>query len=145
MTSSGLPSGGSGYLWVIQQPDSSATSGLSMKFTAAESFSFGGVGRINSNGTVSGAINTTINTASGLVLCTLDSVYAGYTVEWLVYGVANSPYWSWTTGGIIYLSTNGTMTQTVPTGTDVAVQILGIALSPTKIFFNPQLVQVELA
>jgi hypothetical protein len=46
--------------------------------------------------------------------------------------------WNWTVGAPVYLSaTQGTMTQTAPTGADDAVIILGFALSADTILFNP--------
>lgn len=55
--------------------------------------------------------------------------------------------WSWTPGGLLYLSvtTAGAMTQTVPTGSGQCVVVLGVALSATTIYFNPNLVIVEIA
>lgn len=53
--------------------------------------------------------------------------------------------WNWTVGGLIYLdtATAGGATQTAPSGTDDVVQILGVATHADRMYFNPQLVQVE--
>ena len=55
--------------------------------------------------------------------------------------------WTWTPGGFVYLSaaTAGAITQTAPSSTNNAVVILGVAFSATVIYFNPQLVIVEVA
>jgi len=47
--------------------------------------------------------------------------------------------WNWTVGGVLYLdtATPGGMTQTVPSGTDDAVKIVGHAVSADVIYFNP--------
>jgi hypothetical protein len=46
--------------------------------------------------------------------------------------------WNWTVGTPVYLSaTQGTMTQTAPTGADDVVIILGFALSADTILFSP--------
>jgi len=36
------------------------------------------------------------------------------------------------------------MTQTVPSGTNIVAQILGVAVGSNRMFFNPCLVQVEM-
>lgn len=48
--------------------------------------------------------------------------------------------WNWTVGGVLYLdtATPGGMTQTVPSGTDDVVKILGYAVSADVIYFNPE-------
>jgi hypothetical protein len=54
--------------------------------------------------------------------------------------------WSWATlGQPVYLSaaTPGAITQTPPAGADDVIQIIGIAITATVIYFNPCLVQVE--
>lgn len=55
--------------------------------------------------------------------------------------------WSWTAGGVLYLSvtTAGGMTQTAPSSTGQCVTVLGVALSSTVVYFDPQLVIVEIA
>ncbi len=47
--------------------------------------------------------------------------------------------WNWTVGGVLYLdtSTAGGLTQTVPSGTDDVVKIVGHAVSADVIYFNP--------
>jgi hypothetical protein len=67
----------------------------------------------------------------------------------LFHGIGRYDTWAWTVGGVVYLSTTGTsgntLTQTAPTGTGKVVQILGIATHADRIYFYPQLVQMELA
>jgi hypothetical protein len=62
-------------------------------------------------------------------------------------GFVRNDSWNWTVGGWIYLSTNGTtgntLTQTAPSGTDEVVQILGVATHADRIWFAPQLIQIE--
>ena len=47
--------------------------------------------------------------------------------------------WNWTVGGVLYLdtATAGGLTQTVPSGTDDVVKIVGHAVSADVIYFNP--------
>lgn len=65
-------------------------------------------------------------------------------------GFLRNDTWNWTLGNgvanYIYASTTtGGMTQTAPTGTGDLVQILGYAVSADVIYFDPQLVMVEVA
>lgn len=60
----------------------------------------------------------------------------------LLFGTYAEDSFTWNVGGnagLIYLATDGTLTQTQPSATDDVVQILGYALSPTRIYFNPNL------
>ena len=67
------------------------------------------------------------------------------TIDVLLSGIITDTGWSWTVGGIIYVNTAGTMTQTAPSGAGDQVQVIGIALSATTIYFNPSPVLVEIA
>jgi hypothetical protein len=58
----------------------------------------------------------------------------------LLFGIMRHDAWTWTVGGVIYLSiTAGAMTQTQPLATDNVIQVLGIATHADRMFFNPQL------
>lgn len=66
-------------------------------------------------------------------------------------GIVRDDSWSWTVGaesGTIFVSTDpstlGGLTQTKPTGTTDRVQVVGYALSATKIYFNPEMITREL-
>ena len=134
-------------LSITTVPTNITTSGIKVTMTANNEFYFGDVGYINGNGTVNLANATTINTASAIVLCA-DSSIATTSGVFLMNGMATNNSWSWATGGIIYLSVNGvvgkTLSQSIPSGTNKAVQVLGIATKSNTIYFNPQLVQIEL-
>jgi hypothetical protein len=121
-------------------------SGLSATFTAHDVQGFGDACRINSTGEMAIADANGIATSSsfGLALESIDHDTPGL---YLLYGFARDSGWSWTVGGLIYLSvvgtTGNTLTQVRPSGTDDVIQILGVAIDVTRIFWNPQLVQVE--
>ena len=52
--------------------------------------------------------------------------------------------WNWTTGSPLYLSeTAGDMTQTVPTTDGAFVQVVGVALEPDVVYFNPSMDIIE--
>ena len=86
-------------------------------------------------------------------MCIDTTVEADAEGNYLLIGFVNNHEWAWTVGGEVYLSLTGTsgnsLTQTSPFDLDPivedrVVQLLGIAKSATSIYFNPQLVQVEL-
>ncbi|MBD80950.1 MAG: hypothetical protein CL840_18680 [Crocinitomicaceae bacterium] len=83
--------------------------------------------------------------AASTMPCVALAVETGTGSKKIVhYGFATNSSWSWTTGGLIYVSTtSGQLTQTPPTGTGDQVQIVGYATSATTIFFNPSYVTVE--
>ena len=62
----------------------------------------------------------------------------------LLHGFIRDASWSWTTGGVLFLSEiAGAMTHTAPTTAGAFVQAVGIALSPTVVFINPSLDIIE--
>lgn len=64
----------------------------------------------------------------------------------LLQGIIRDDSWSWTAGGLLYVSTTaGNLTQTQPSGSGDQVQIIGVALSADVIYFNPCYVLVEIA
>jgi len=68
------------------------------------------------------------------------------TKKVLLRGYFRDDTWTWTVGGLLYLSTtSGAMTQTAPSGTGDQVQVVGYAVSADAIYFNPSLVLVEVA
>ena len=62
----------------------------------------------------------------------------------LLHGFIRDDTWSWTTGGVLFLSeTAGAMTHTATTTSGAFVQAVGIALSPDVVFINPSLDLIE--
>ena len=62
----------------------------------------------------------------------------------LLHGFIRDASWSWTTGGVLFLSeTAGAMTHTAPTTDGAFVQAVGIALEPDVVFINPSLDVIE--
>lgn len=127
-------------------PENTASSGLLVTFTANENQGFGDAIRIASDGDAAIADASVVATSYAIGLC-VTTVTAGNTGTYLLQGFARDDTWNWTVGGPIYLSLNGTtgntLTQTAPSATNEVVQILGIATHADRIYFNPQLVQVE--
>lgn len=80
-------------------------------------------------------------------MCCDASINANSSGNYLLYGIARDDTWTWTVGGLIYITVTGTtgntLSQSAPTGTDDVIQIVGVATHADRMFFNPQLVQVE--
>jgi len=121
--------------------------GITCSLTAAVAVNFGDIGFLDSNGKVALGNANAITTAGCIVMCADSAIAQNASGSWLLHGIAKDNTWTWTVGGLIYLSTTGTtgntLTQTLPSGTDDVIQIVGVALSTTAIYFKPQLVQVE--
>jgi hypothetical protein len=77
----------------------------------------------------------------GMASATINAEASG---SFLLWGFARDDTWTWTPGGLIYLSTTaGAPTQTAPSDTDDVIQILGVATHADRMLFKPELVQVE--
>jgi len=62
----------------------------------------------------------------------------------LLRGFARDDSWTWNTGAQIYVSTNGTLSETAPTTGGYQVQIVALAISSTEIYFNPSPILIEI-
>lgn len=68
------------------------------------------------------------------------------TKKVLLLGYMRHDAWTWTPGGVIFVSgTVGTLTQTAPTTTGQQIQIVGYATHADRMYFNPQLLIGEVA
>lgn len=126
--------------------DHTAT-GIKISLVANENQAFGDVCYINSDGQAQLVDASAIATSSGLVMCIDANISADASGNYLLYGVARDDTWNWTVGGLIYISITGTtentLTQTAPSGTDEVIQIIGVATHADRMIFMPNLVQVE--
>ena len=62
----------------------------------------------------------------------------------LLMGFMRNDDWTWTPGGVIYVSTtSGTLTHTAPTGTGDQVQLVGYATHADRMYFNPMIAMAE--
>lgn len=64
----------------------------------------------------------------------------------LLFGFVRDDDWSFTPGGLLYADTEtaGNLTQVAPSGSGDQVQVVGVAVTGTIIFFNPSPVLVEI-
>jgi hypothetical protein len=110
---------------------------------------FGGAGACTQTRTYywgsGGWVATDANAASssrGLLAIALGSAF---NVGMLIRGYYRFDSWSWTQGDILYLSTSsGIITSTQPTGSTDIVRVVGYALDPRTIYFNPSQDWIEL-
>lgn len=134
---------------VTAAPGSDHTAGgMKITLTANENQAFGDVCRIDSAGEAAIADASAFSTSSALFMC-LDTVTTGNPASYLALGIARDDTWAWTVGGIVYLSTTGTtgntLTQTAPSGAGEIVQVLGVATHADRMYFKPELIQIEVA
>ncbi len=124
-----------------------SVSGLMTTFTAAANLAFGDVCYINSSGQAALVDADAIASSSGLVMCADATISSAASGNFLLHGVARDDTWAWTPGALIYITVTGTtgntLSATAPTGTDDVIQIVGVATHADRMFFSPQLVQVE--
>jgi hypothetical protein len=61
----------------------------------------------------------------------------------LLQGILRDDTFNWTVGGLLYASgTAGPPTQTQPAGVDGVVQVVGVAIAATRLYFNPVLTYI---
>ena len=129
-------------LAVTAAPGSDDTaSGITVDLTAGESVAMGDPVYIKSDGKVWKADADTAGTFPAIGLA-VTTAAANATVTVLLLGFARHDAWAWTVGGIVYLSTSSGLTQTQPSATDNAIQIIGVAPHADRLYVNPQLVWI---
>lgn len=94
--------------------------------------------RSQGDGTVVYADSSSSADAASDLYLTTGAIMTGASDDVVALGVVNEPSWTWVPGPV-YLSTNGTLTQTPPSlaNGDMFIRQVGSALSPTSLFFNP--------
>jgi len=120
-------------------------SGIKAALTAGEILAFGETCYLKSDGKLwkSDADASTTMPVMAMAIAAISADASGY---FLLHGFVRNDSWAWTVGGLIYASTtSGALTQTAPSGTGDQVQVVGIATHADRMYFNPQLVTVEIA
>jgi len=136
-----------GQTWKLQTAylgSDGTKEGLCIPLTVdSNSVGVGGLLYMKSNGNLAEADADSATTVPGVFLA-VDSG-TGSNKRMLVKGIFRLNSWSWTPGQILYASpTAGGITATRPSTTGQQVQVVGIALTSNIIFFDPQLVIVEI-
>jgi hypothetical protein len=112
-------------------------SGITMSMTAGEALVFGNVCYLKSDGKLWKA-NADSSTTMPATFMALETIAVDATGDVLVHGVARDDTWDWTVGGAVYASTtDGGLTQTVPSTTEEYVQVVGLATHADRVLFNP--------
>ncbi len=146
-TGSSGTSGVSGSNTLSASPGNNSYSGPNVVLTAAENLSQWDVVYINGSSQMAKARADVIGTADAIGIASAAITVSTTGTFVLGNSFIQNNSWTWTPGGFVYLSaaTAGAITQTAPSSTNNAVVILGVAFSATVIYFNPQLVIVEVA
>lgn len=138
--------GPTGPLSFTPAPGSNASaSGITASMTVGEAVVFGDILYLGSTGKLYKAKADVIAKASALFMCTDATIAADAAGTVLIIGFVRLDAWTWTPGGLLYLdaSNYGYAVQTAPSSTDQVIQILGQATHADRMFFKPELVQVE--
>ncbi len=125
-----------------------STSGRIVSLTAAAASTIGDVIFINSSGNAQFCKADTIsNCRYALAICADYSIAANASGNWLTNGSIKDDTWSWSVGGLIYVSTSGysgaTLTQSVPAGPNNVIMPVGVALSSSVMYFFGNINSVE--
>lgn len=132
---------------ILSAPGTTQTaSGIKTTLTAGEALAFGNMVYMKNDGKVWKASASALTTTPVIGMC-LNSVSANGSATILLSGRAYNSSWSLGTGGDeIYLTTSaGGFSTSAPSGvTGYVVQVLGVVLSATTIYFNPSLNQTVL-
>jgi hypothetical protein len=77
---------------------------------------------------------------NGPLWMTSTAMESGANGQAVTYGEATEPSWAWAPGETLWLAANGAMTQIVPDASNALfARRVGTALTPTTIFFDPQI------
>jgi len=117
--------------------------GLKTTDTVGENVVFGDLLYMKSDGKYWKADADQASLMPGVVMA-LETILADAAGALLHKGYVRDDTWSWTPGDILYAgNTAGSLQVPAPSGSGDQVQIVGYAVTADIIFFNPQLVMVE--
>jgi hypothetical protein len=111
---------------------------VTVSLTAGETLAFGDPVYVKSDGAVWKADADTSGKFPAIGIAA-GAATATNAVTVLLFGVARNDAWAWTVGGVVYLSTGSALTQTQPTATDNAIQVIGIATAATRLLVKPSI------
>lgn len=118
--------------------------GMVARFTASTNLSGGDVTRLNSSGEMALADATSAATCSTLVAMAIGEITAGQQGKFLLRGFYDIGTFG--TGDVVYVATTpGEITDFKPVASGNIVRVLGYAISPSQIFFDPDKTWIELA
>jgi len=125
-------------------PGNGASSGIIDTLTAGVTVAFGEVCAIAATGKLAKAQADAIANSAAFAMA-LEAKNPDQACRVLLLGIVTNSGLSFTAGNLVYLSaaTAGAITTTAPSGANNVIQLLGVMLSATKMYFMPSLVQVE--
>ena len=130
-------------------PSSDKTyNGTTVTMNVAQTTNFGDACYIGSAGTaVLGNASAIATSGTGMICVSASPVTVGNPAVFLINGILYMTGWTWTVGGIIYLSTTGTtgntLSQSVIGATNNVSQPLGRAWSANVMYWDPTYAMVE--
>lgn len=107
-----------------------------LSYTAAIPISGHRIITINSDGKAIYADSTILSHANKVIGMSTGAAAADSTLSVKIVGEFTEGSWNWTPNQPIYLSTNGLITQTVPTSPSLYSLVIGTAVTSTTIFIN---------
>lgn len=94
----------------------------------------------NAAGELIYADNSDLTHARRVKWLTTGAVVMGEPASLMAFGEIVEPSWAWTPTEPIYLGANGLLTQVAPTTPTAAYLVeVGVAITSTSMFFNPQM------
>ena len=115
-----------------------ASQGIYCTFVAANTIGSFSTGYVNTSGRLALADADASNMMPAVALNTTGaSMTAGNTYSVLIYGIVYNSAWNFTIGKQVYVGLSGEVTSTKPTAAIDCVQVIGTAISPDSIIFNP--------
>lgn len=121
----------------IGQGPSGAPGGTSAQYLAAVAVSGHRVLALDPDGRAVYASSADAQQALRIAGVSLNAAAAGDTVNVQVSGLVEHVGWAWTPDQPVYVGLTGDLVQAAPVGA-VFVAVLGLALSPTRVFLDPQ-------
>ena len=140
------------YLLTVLNPAAGGAdhtvSGLTNILTAGETVTFGDVCSLkvdDSEMYLAGGSAITTMPVTAMALATIADAATG---SFLKIGYVRDDTWTWTIAGLIFVAITGTtgntLTQTAPSATGEQVQLVGYAFSADVMYFQPNLMLVEI-
>lgn len=138
------PSGGGDSTWAYAEADTLDFNIRTGTFTAGEYMDIFHLCYVDPDGYVYLADAQSSLTMPGLLMAREEVDYEVEGEFFLPGSIIYNFDWEWTPGSYLYASIAGAIADTTLTGSGEQVQVVGIAITATTIYFNPDLTVLEL-
>ena len=122
-----------------------AAEGFKVSLTVGENVVFGNLLYMKSDGKLWKTTNTSGSSQEPGMAIALETKLANLSCSVLLEGFIRDDSWSWTIGQKIFMGAAGAMTTTLVAGSGTVVQVCGVALQASVIWFNPNFMVIERA